>query len=259
MNNFISAYCTDAGAIKRINQDSLCIKSAVFCENNIIFAAVCDGLGGLSDGEAASAYIIKGLCDWFDNILPELLRENAGVLNIRQSIDKKLHTLSDNLSRYSELTGKSLGTTMTSMLFLTNTGKIITSHIGDTRIYRIKDDSTDIITNDHSVIYDEIRAGKLTEQEAENDTRQNQLTKCIGAGLKNVSYDYSISAYEENCVYMICSDGFRKKISRSEISAALSPSVITDELTAEKKLRELTDICIERNEIDNISALIIKL
>ncbi len=257
--NLISAYYTDEGPVKNVNQDSLCIKAAVLNGDNIILAAVCDGMGGLSDGETASAYIISGISKWFEGTLPDMLRNKVGILDIRQSMDRHLHQLNNKLNSYSSVSGKIMGTTMTAVLIIQSSGKMITAHVGDSRLYKIKDDSTEVITTDHSVIYEEMRRGKLTEEDALNGNRQNQLTKCMGAGLKNVSYDYIISPYETNCVYMLCTDGFIKKITKDEISDRLKPSVIINDITAHGNLKSLTELSLTRNETDNITALLIKL
>lgn len=257
--NYISGYCTDAGAIKRVNQDALCLKSAIYNGKEIILAAVCDGLGGLSDGEAASSYVISAVSEWFEHSLYEHLKNESSILDIRQDIDNTLQKVHSSLNRYSDITGKILGTTMTCLLYLENFEKFITAHIGDTRIYRITEGQSKLLTTDHSLISDEISKGNLSEKEAADDPRQNQLTRCIGAGLESITVDYSINTADYDCVYLICSDGFRKKISSEEIAARLSPSEIHDETAANQKLRELTDVCIKRNETDNISSVIVKL
>lgn len=257
--NFITSFCTDAGAIKRINQDSLMIKSASFRSSDIIMASVCDGLGGLNDGETASAFVISELSVWFETELPVLLKKNSSVLDIRSALDESLRKINSCINRYSEITGKMLGTTMTTLLCLSYAGKIITAHIGDTRLYKITEKSLTIVTNDHSVISEEIRKGNITEEDAASDPRQNQLTKCMGAGLESSSFDYSIIPAEKDCTYMLCSDGFRKKLSSEELKKALKPSEITDDSQSGKILRNLTDLCIKRNENDNITSLILKL
>ena len=257
--NYISAYCTDAGAIKRINQDSLCIKSAASGKNEYILAAVCDGLGGLSDGETASAFVICRLSDWFEESLPELIKQEKTVLQIRKALDEALHDANDRLNAYSEKSRKLLGTTMSLLLYLGNHQKIITAHAGDTRIYQITDSRTDILTTDHSVLADEIKNGNISEEEALNDRRQNQLTRCMGAQLENTAFDYSIIPAETEVTYMICSDGFRKKITAEDISEKLRPGLISDEAAGEKSLRALTDMCIAAKETDNITSLIVKL
>ena len=75
----------------------------------------------------------------------------------------------------------------------------------------------------------------------------------MGAGLKNISFDYRIDSAERDAVYVICSDGFRKKLKNDEISSIYSSA------SPEARLRELADLCIRRNETDNISAVLLKL
>ena len=105
----------------------------------------------------------------------------------------------------------------------------------------------------------EVRDGIITQEMAEKDPRQNQLTNCIGAGLDDTSYDYSITPYNKGEVYMLCSDGFRKKVSSEEIQKALRPTANKDEKTMKSNLEKLKDQVIERGEKDNITALMVKL
>lgn len=249
----ITACCTDAGAIKRVNQDSLCIKHAVLGSENIILAAVCDGLGGLSDGETASSFVVTRLSEWFENSFYIHLKNDSPVLAIRKDLDSMLQETSETINQYSDETGRLSGTTMTCLIYMERYKKILCAHIGDTRIYKITEGKSEILTTDHSILSDEIRNGSISEEDAENDIRQNQLTKCMGAGLKNISFDYRIENAESDTVYLICSDGFRKKLKNDEISSLYSSA------SAEARLRELTDLCIRRNETDNISAVLLKL
>lgn len=251
--DIITAYCTDAGAIKRINQDSLCVMHAVSGVENAVLLAVCDGLGGLSDGETASSFVITRLSEWFENSVRKHIENKSTMLTVRKDLDLMLHETSDIINLYSDETGRLSGTTMTCMLYIEHFGKFLCAHIGDTRLYKITDEKTEILTTDHSVLSDEIRKGIISEEEASGDERQNQLTKCMGAGLKNISFDYRIDSAETDAVYMICSDGFRKKLKNDEISSIYSSA------SPEARLRELADLCIRRNETDNISAVLLKL
>ncbi len=257
--NYISACCTDAGSINRINQDSLCLLSAEAYGYEYILAAVCDGLGGLSEGQNASAYAVRRLSEWFETVLPELLREQKSVLEIRKELDTMLQDSVKHLNEYARENKTMLGTTMTLILSLGCFGKIISAHIGDTRIYRTGSDCQEIITTDHSLLSELIRNGDITKEEAENDSRQNQLTKCMGAGIENPAFDYSIIPADTETVWLICSDGFRKTLTADEISDALRPELINSDSDAENQLKKLTDMCISRGETDNISSLVIRL
>ena len=74
----LSAACSDRGIKKKINQDSLLVRSAMTKEGEILLAAVCDGMGGLEKGEVASGEVIRALARWFEETLPLLLSGGAG-------------------------------------------------------------------------------------------------------------------------------------------------------------------------------------
>ncbi len=257
--SFISAYYTDIGPCRDMNQDALCIKAVEYNGEEFIMCAVCDGMGGLSDGEAASSYTVISLSDWFDSDCKKMIKEKKSILEIRRELDIHIHSINNNLNNYSAQTGKILGTTMTAMFFFPHINKTLTAHVGDTRAYKIKDTEISVITDDHSVVGEEVREGIITEEMANSDDRQNQLTKCLGADFDNISYDYIINEFEHNCCYMLCSDGFRKKIRKNEIIKNIAPSNIHNKEDAQNILKNLTETVIKRGENDNITSLIIKI
>lgn len=255
---YLFTYYTDKGPCRDVNQDALCFRAAEYDGNTYLFAAVCDGMGGLSEGEKASSYIIKKLTEWFSGYFSALIKQKKGMLEIRKNLDDYLHILNDRINGYSADKGISIGTTMTAFLIFGNEKRMLTAHVGDTRAYKITDSDIEVLTHDHSVVGEEVLEGVLTEEKANKDSRQNQLVKCIGAEFEDISYDYLISDTEE-CCYMLCSDGFRKEISIKELHEALKPSAITDESQAQTVLKKLTDTCIDRKENDNITSLLLKI
>ena len=251
---FHYTYVTTKG-MRKTNQDALLIQKAAFCGREILFAAVCDGMGGLSCGEHASAYTVSEAAAWFSAEFPALA--DADVLDIRVSLDDFLHRINDDINTAGETLGD-MGTTYTSLLLDPEKNYLLAAHVGDTRLYRITDSGSEVLTTDHSVIAEELRRGLLTEEKARTDTRQNQITNCIGAGETDRSYDYIILEPESDCTYLLCSDGFRKLISEDEIRQALAPSKNPDANALQKHLKELTDLNLERRESDNITAVAVK-
>lgn len=256
---YVFSYVTTEGAVRKINQDSLFIVTAEYKGDEIFFAAVCDGVGGLSGGEKASGYVCKRINQWFTEEFSELMCSGASILKIRKSLDDRLHELSDNINDYADRKNSDMGTTFTSVLVIPQLDHILIAHVGDSRLYKINDEELKLMTSDHSVVAQEVRNGIITEEMAENDPRQNQLTNCIGAGLEDTSYDYSIADVESDTCYMLCSDGFRKKLSADEIKDYLSPEKNKDEKTITYNLECLKNKVIKRGEKDNITALMVKL
>lgn len=256
---YIFSFVTTEGAVRKINQDSLFINTAEYDGEEIFFAAVCDGVGGLSGGEKASAYVCKRMSEWFASDFAELMRNSASILKIREAMDDRLHELNSRINDYAASHSTDIATTFTSVLIIPQLKHMLIAHVGDSRLYRITDESTDILTSDHSVVGQEVRSSIITEEMAEKDPRQNQLTNCIGAGLEDTSYDFSISDYSEGECYMLCSDGFRKKISSDDIRKTLCPSANKDEKAMTASLEKLKNKVIECGEKDNITALMVKL
>jgi protein phosphatase len=251
------SYITTAGTVKEINQDALMIKTARYRGGDILFAAVCNGIGGLSGGEDASSFVIKKVSDWFEKTYSCLRREEKNILEIRQSLDECLHMINDDINRCCT-DEKRMGTTFTSLLIDPAIDAVLVAHVGDTRLYRIYDGRAEVVTADHSVVAEEVRRGIISEESAKTDKRQNQITNCIGAGETGRMYDFIISKPETECTYMLCSDGFRKMITDEEISASLSPLVNNDNDTINKNLTYLLDLNMQRDEDDNITALAVR-
>lgn len=243
--------------LRETNQDALLIQTARFQGREILFAAVCDGMGGLSCGEHASSYTVSEAAAWFSGQFARMTEANADVLEIRSSLDDMLHRINDEINLAGERLGD-MGTTYTSMLLDPEKNILLAAHVGDTRLYRITDSEAEALTTDHSVIAEELHRGILTEESARTDSRQNQITNCIGAGETGRAYDFSILEPEDGCIYLLCTDGFRKLISADEIRQALAPSANPDTETLKRSLTYLTDLNLSRQESDNITAAAIK-
>ncbi len=257
--NYITAYNTCDGASGKINQDALGIQTAQYCGYEYILFAVCDGVGGLEEGEKASSYIIEMLCEWFQTDFSVLLRKKSSILEIRKNLDQKLHYYNDCLNRYADSHMISLGTTVTAVLTVPSENKIIAVNVGDSRLYKITSNQIEIVTHDHSVVGDKIRRGIISEEKAAFDPKQNQITKCIGAGFDDSIYDFHILEYQKECCYLLCTDGFRKKITREEIFRSLNPDTNRTQKEIKANLAHLMDLNIKRNETDNITAVIVKI
>lgn len=250
---YIYSFATTEGIVKKINQDALLIKTARYKGCDIIFSAVCDGIGGLSGGETASSCVVNVVSDWFENVYPAILRKDGNILDIRQSLDDHLHRINDAINRDCDR-GREMGTTYTSVLIDNYLDSVLVAHVGDTRLYKIYDDKIELVTADHSIVAEEVRRGIITEEEARHDKRQNQITNCIGAGETDRMYDFRIQKPDKECVYMLCSDGFRKMIDENEIMERLAPSKNSDTNKLKKNLEYLMELNMKRKENDNITA-----
>ena len=115
---FVATADTDIGTTKDTNQDSAMIKHAMTEAGEVLMAVVCDGMGGLSNGELASATVIRAFSDWFDEELPvELEHVNMQIVGLKWS--NMLKDLNQKILQYGSRYG-SMGTTFSGILFIGN-------------------------------------------------------------------------------------------------------------------------------------------
>ena len=175
---YVATADTDIGISKDTNQDSVLIKHASTDKGEVLLAVVCDGMGGLSKGELASATVIRAFADWFDNELPfELENVDLNVIGAKWSL--MLKELNAQILEYSKSNAlEGVGTTFSGILFVDD--QYIIGHVGDTRVYHIGSALTQL-TTDQTFIAREISRGTITLEQAKTDKRRNLLLQCIGA------------------------------------------------------------------------------
>ena len=250
---FIATADTDIGISKKTNQDSILIKHATVDTEQILLAVVCDGMGGLSKGELASATVIRAFSKWFDDELPSEL-ENVDLQVIGAKWSLLLKELNARILEYSKNNGiDGVGTTFSGILFIGD--KYVIGHVGDTRIYHIGATLTQL-TSDQTFVAREISRGTMTIEQAKTDKRRNLLLQCVGAS--KVVEPQIICGKTEKGAYMLCSDGFRHEITEAEIYESLNPINLMNKDAMHNNAKYLIEQNKNRQEKDNISVILIK-
>ena len=126
-------------------------------------------------------------------------------------------------------------------------------HVGDCRTYIISDTLTQL-TTDHTIVQRELTEGKLTPEQARKDSRQSLLLQCVGAG-KDVKPDYLSGEVLPHRTFLICCDGFRRKVTEAEIKKSCRYS--SKEKKLHEALEETAQLCMKRKETDNITGILI--
>lgn len=253
--NFLTAYSTDEGNVKPVNQDALLIKTAVVDRINIMLMCICDGMGGLSMGERASAHVIQSFSKWFETKLPEVMTTEDKTTMIREQWVEVIETANEKLAAFGLKQGVNLGTTCTAMLVIDKDYYII--HVGDTRVYEITDKIVQM-TSDQTVLAREIAMGRIREENALDDARGSILLQCVGAS-KNIDPQFLVGEITVGAVYMMCSDGFRHKVTSEEIRKGFTPEEMTDEKIMERQCNYFVELNKSREERDNITVLLAKI
>lgn len=252
--NFIISASTDVGIVKSTNQDSLSVKVANTNQGKVVFAVLCDGMGGLSKGEVASAAVIRAFDSWFMNSFPKMCMSGISDLAITTQWNTIINDCNERINEYGLRQGVRLGTTVVAVL-LTQTRYYILN-VGDSRAYEISN-GVKQLTEDQTLVAREIAQGRLTPEEAKTDRRRSVLLQCVGAS-ECVTPDMFFGDVHSNTVFMLCSDGFRHVITPEEIFDKFNPAVLANEGIMARNSVELIELNKLRNERDNISVALIK-
>ena len=255
-----------AGRKRRGNQDSVLVKTARTREGPVALAAVCDGMG-----ELASGALVRMLSRWFEEELPGLLLEGKGpkggwrrVLQgpggkeeftdrLWESWTQLLHQANERLCAYGREKGGKLGST--AAILLLRGDRYYTANVGDSRIYKIERTLLQL-TRDQTLVQQEVEAGRLTREKARRDPRRSILLQCMGAS-GGICPDFQVGRAKGTPVFLLCSDGFRHVVTEQELFAGLSPEKICGEQAMKRALEKLVRLNQERQEPDDISAILI--
>ena len=251
--SYIFGAQSEAGIVKTINQDAVALKSVSTDFGDVLFAVVCDGMGGFEKGEVASATMIKAMLNWFDNDFPSL-GDKFTLDDVKNQWNIIIQTMNEKIMSYGKVDRIKLGTTLSMILMFKNVFYI--GHVGDSRIYRFSD-RAEILTEDHTLVAQKFKEGKITEDEIETDEERNILLQCIGAS-RNVKPQFANGKFKQGDVFMLCSDGFRHEITQNEMLIAFSSDNLKDKNTINIEIAKLIDRAEQRNEEDNITAAVIK-
>ena len=185
------AVASDPGRRRRRNEDAYVLEPPLF--------AVADGMGGAQAGEVAS------------KLAAGALREDAdGELEARiQEANRRVH------QRSVEDPGASgMGTTMTAALVVDDVVRF--GHVGDSRAYLLRDGKLEQITQDHSLVGELVRSGKLSEEEAERHPQRSVITRAVGTD-PDVDVDTFTIDPQDGDVFLICSDGLTDMVTDETI------------------------------------------
>ena len=244
---------TDAGKVRRINQDSAMIKVAGTKKyGRISFAVICDGMGGLSRGEVASCKAIRALEKWFCEELPLMmdLEEDRLWRTIETSLSRLFVKTGADIKRYGKHRGIKLGTTVTAFLQIKN--RYMTVNIGDSRIYTIDRKKARAVTRDQSVVQDKIDKKLITREEAARDPERNILTQSLGT-VAELEPCFSMGEIGSDTTILAVSDGFWRTVSETEMHDKLCPQMCVSPEEMLSGCKKLADLAVSRKEKDNIS------
>ncbi len=239
---FSSASVTDRGLSEKRPQNE---DSFLSLEKIGVFA-VADGVGGAQAGDVASQMAMEILAEAFvhyvDSVDPEEIMKVA--------IERANEAIFQMASDLPQLA--SMATTVAAIHLSGNIATI--AHVGDSRVYRVDPEGTLFReTDDHSVVEEEVRAGRMTPEQALTHPSRNVISRAVGAE-STVEVDVRTIMVDPGTMFLICSDGITRHIPDDEIE-----HLLTTGMNLEMLCQQMKDICFERGAEDNLTAVVVRI
>lgn len=212
---------TDVGQVRDHNEDY------ISCAELQGVSVLADGMGGLNAGEVASSMTVHLLMDhlvsWRDgqsaieDELPGDTEELSRELRVLKFAIEKANNAVFHVSQ-TQPQCRGMGTTVVASLFHDN--KVLVGHIGDSRMYRFRDNKLEQITRDHSFVQELIDKGLYTKEEARASNKKNVVTRALGVG-PTVEADVNEYKCKTGDIYLMCSDGLSDLVADDDIESSL--------------------------------------
>jgi len=207
--------------------------------------AVADGVGGAEAGEVASQTAIEVLDEAFRHQTDGADVEDLMELAIQRA-NASIHQMAQEHAKFSMMA--------TTIVALHLKGNVATfGHVGDSRLYRLAPDGQlHRETEDHSIVEEEVRAGRMTPEQAANHPSKNVISRALGAE-QGVEVDMKTMEVEDGTEFLLCTDGITRHVSDNELRQLL---VLNNDL--EELCRELKRRCYERGAEDNLTVIVVR-
>jgi PPM family protein phosphatase len=205
-----SAGVTDAGRKRRRNEDSFVREPPLF--------AVADGMGGAQAGEVASRLAAAAFRDFHE---ADELEPEERVRTIIQEANRRIYERAR-----SDAEASGMGTTITAALVLD--GRVAVGHVGDSRAYRIRDGRIEQLTDDHSLVADLVRSGRLAPEEADTHPQRSVITRALGTDPEVDVDTFTVDA-QPGDLFLLCSDGLTTMVDDEELLSIIGRSASLEE------------------------------
>ncbi|MBR1408839.1 MAG: Stp1/IreP family PP2C-type Ser/Thr phosphatase [Clostridia bacterium] len=228
-----AAVRSDIGLIRTQNEDS-----AWYDEKTGLFA-VADGMGGHLAGEVASAMAVDAIRHMAEE------KQKASFSALSDAFDKANAAILDHAEQHAECRG--MGTTLSVLWVLQE--KALIAHMGDSRIYRLRDGKLEQVTRDHSLVQELVQAGIITKEEARVHPRRNIITRALGTEWDNQP-DLILEDCRPGDCWLLCSDGLTGMVTDDAIADVLNRQA------PEEAADTLVRLALEAGGQDNITLII---
>ena len=243
-----SVALTDTGKVREHNEDM------IGTEADIGLFVLADGMGGYNAGEVASGIAVKTIINL---VRDAIMREDLSVPDPETGLTRPSIILRDAIHRANKIiyhTSKTqpqcegMGTTVVACLFHDN--KMSIAHVGDSRLYRLRDNRFEQMTLDHSLLQELVDRGFYSQQEAQRATNKNYVTRALGVE-QNVEVEIHEQPVQKSDYYVLCSDGLSDMIEDEDIHLTIS----TFSANLDTVAKQLIQLSNDNGGRDNVSVI----
>ena len=225
---------TDVGKVRASNQDALVV------DEGLHLYGVADGMGGHNGGETASAGAR-------DNLIALLAGQEPSLDALRTGVTETNAALFRQQAEDESLAG--MGTTL-SVIWMSGHFAYL-GHVGDSRIYRMRNGKLEQMTDDHSLVGELVRAGYLTPEQAENHPNKNVILRAVGTE-PGIDVDLAVEERHPGDLWLVCSDGLHGMVKDEQMEAILAVN------TPAAAAKLLMEAALQAGGRDNISLVLLQ-
>ena len=245
------ASCTDPGMVRSHNEDSIAADAA----NGLVVLA--DGMGGYNAGEVASGMATTVIVTEMQQALastapyqidPRTNQEIARRL-VREQVLKANSSIYQAAQSQPQYAG--MGTTLVVALFYDN--RVLVAHLGDSRLYLLRDGAFRQVTRDHSLLQEQIDSGLISPEQAKHAQHKNLVTRALGID-PSVEPEIHEYAARPGDLYLMCSDGLNDMVDDEDISMTLQALGANLKLAAQ----QLVQMANDNGGRDNVSVILVR-
>ena len=245
------ATCTDPGMVRSHNEDSIAADAA----NGLVVLA--DGMGGYNAGEVASGMattvIVTEMRQLLTGVRPHDVDKGSSEEVAARLVRDQVLTANTSIyqAAQSQPQYAGMGTTLVVCLFYDN--RVLVAHLGDSRLYMLRDGKFKQMTRDHSLLQEQIDSGIITAEQAKNAAHKNLVTKALGI---DPTVEPEIHEYPTKVgdVYLLCSDGLCDMVEDEDIGMTLQALGGNLKLAAQ----QLVQMANDNGGRDNVSVILVR-
>jgi serine/threonine protein phosphatase PrpC/CRP-like cAMP-binding protein len=254
MDGIDFAALTDVGRKREQNEDNFLV------DKKLSFFVVCDGMGGHSAGEVASALCVRTVHDELKRekeLVEDYLAKKKGadlvtkrdILNMLEfAVNRASSRIHAEASKDEKKRG--MGTTIVALLFIGNQAFVV--HVGDSRVYLMREGVLEQVTEDHNVYNELLKRKKMTREQVEKLAPKNAITRAVGV-YEHCEPESLVLDVTEGDRFLLCSDGLSQYF--EDDTSGLASTLL--EPDGDAVVKTLIDTANERGGSDNITAILV--